>query len=174
MIRYAIAVEFGGQSVKIARVRSDGVVEDTYRFSLNQERPVSRNLFLLKHQESIKLLSAEHEIHAVGVASPNPYDSGSINLRFAQKPAYKNIIDFPLRDIILEAAHCNHLSDIYDAGAAVKGELWMGDIPQSGKILYLTLGTGLGACFIKDGKIIKGIEGATNSGELWDCQFQRC
>ena len=42
-----------------------------------------------------------------------------------------------------------------------------------GRYLFLTLGTGLGGCFIIDGKIVKGKEiGATESGEIWDYKFK--
>ena len=169
---YVIALEFGGQSVRTARVDSSGNLAGPYRFELAEENPPSLDEFICRVQSIIRKAKGSHGISAVGVACPNPYISGEIILNLDHKPAYAFLNRKPLEKYIVETAGCENLFDIYDAGAAVKGELWKGDLPSQGKHMFLTLGTGLGSAFVFDGEIIKGQSGAPESGEIWEIQYR--
>lgn len=168
---YVIALEFGGQSVKAARVDLAGNVVGPYRFELDERNPPSFNEFVKRVTSIIQKAKENHDITAVGVACPNPYISREIILQLEHKPAYEYANGKSLREHILEAAGCKNLFDTYDAGAAVKGELWKGDLPNQGRHMFLTLGTGLGSAFVFNGEIIKGQLGAPDSGEIWDLPY---
>ena len=168
---YVIALEFGGQSVRTARVDSSGNLTGPYRFALAEENPPSFGEFICGAQSIIRKAKGKYDISAVGVACPNPYISGEIVLNLDHKPAYAFLNRKPLRKHIVDAAGCENLFDVYDAGAAVKGELWKGDLPNQGKHMFLTLGTGLGSAFVFNGEIIRGQLGTPESGEIWEIQY---
>lgn len=167
-----IALEFGGQSVKAARVDPTGNLTGPYRFELDEKNPPTFDEFVYGFKSVVQKAKENYDIAAVGVACPNLYISENIIFHLDQKPTYEHVNGKPLREHILEAAGCDKLFDIYDAGAAVKGELWKGELPKKGRHMFLTLGTGLGAAFVFNGEIIKGELGAPDSGEIWDLQYK--
>lgn len=166
-----IALEFGGQSAKAARVDSTGNLTGPYRFELDEKNPPTFDEFVYGFKSVVQKAKENYDIAAVGVACPNLYISKDIIFHLDQKPTYGHVNGKPLREPILEAAGCDELFDIYDAGAAVKGELWKGELPKKGRHTFLTLGTGLGAAFVFNGEIVKGELGAPDSGEIWDLQY---
>lgn len=58
-----------------------------------------------------------------------------------------------------------------DAEAYALGEYWKGAISESKKALVITLGTGLGACFVFDGNCVKKGEYIPENGELYHLPF---
>jgi glucokinase len=171
-MNYVIGLEFGGQSVKAARVDQSGDLAGPYRFELEERSPPHFNEYVKGVTSIIQKAKENCDISAVGVACPNPYCSKGIILNLNHKPAYEHVNGKPMENYILGAAGCDSLFDIYDAGAAVRGELWKGDLPKKGRHMFLTLGTGLGSAFVFNGEIIKGRLGAPESGEIWDLQYK--
>lgn len=173
-----IALEFGGQSVKAARVTSSGEIAEIFKFALPQDVPLQlssdENGSDSFHKRLCSILRdarSDRTIAATGVAAPSPFDA-DVTFQLLQKPAYRHVNGNPLKPFIRIESDCNELYVLNDAAAAALGEIWKGRIKPAGRYLFLTLGTGLGGCFIVDGKIVKGEEyGATPSGEVWDYQF---
>lgn len=173
-MKNSIAIEFGGQSIKTAIIDLDGNLNSYNNMSLNQEDPPSFDDFERNFEALLKTTKENRKISAVGIAHPNPCDCRDLTFRLVQKPAYKNINGHSLKSLILAGTQHSEYQTIYDAGAAGLGELWQGKIEGRGRFLLLTLGTGLGAVFIKDGLIVTGqhVPGIPKSGELWDYQYR--
>jgi glucokinase len=171
---WLLALEFGGQSIKAARVRSSGDLVGPHTFALDQHNPLGRDEALESLRQTIARAKGGEPITAVGVGSPSPYDADSVTLHLAQKPAYVHLNGISLRKLIQSSAGCEQLVVANDAVVAAKGEIWQGGhIAAGGRYMMLTLGTGLGACYILDGEIVRGEDvGATASGELWDYPFE--
>jgi glucokinase len=172
-MNYAIAIEFGGQSIKAALVDLHGKVGSYNRMTLNQESPPSYNDFERDFDALMRATKGKSKTSAVGIAHPNPCDPKSLTFMLTHKPAYKYINGHPLKRLVLDGTGLAEYHTIYDAGAAGLGELWQGKIGEHGRFLLLTLGTGLGAVFIEDGLIVTGehVQGVPESGELWDYQY---
>lgn len=170
-MKYIISLEFGGQSVKAARVSSNGEVSGPFKLQFDQKNPLKLDEFLEGLRKIIHQAKGSEEILAVGVGAPNPYDAETLTFHLDQKPAYKYINNQPLKDEILKIAGCDKFFVMYDAGVAYLGEIWKGKMKPKGRFILLTLGTGLGACFIEDGEIVKARDGVPDSGEIWDYQF---
>lgn len=170
-MKYVISVEFGGQSVKAARVSSNGDMSGPFKLQLDQKNPLKLDKFLEGLRKIIHQAKGSEEILAVGVGAPNPYDDETLTFHLGQKPAYKYINNQPLKEEILKIVGCDKFFVMYDAGVAYLGEIWKGEMKPKGRFILLTLGTGLGACFVEDGEIVKGRDGVPDSGEIWDYQF---
>jgi len=171
---WILAIEFGGHSIKAASVNSKGNLINFSKFELNQTKPTNYNVFKDKLQKLIKKASSNKRISSVGIAVPNPVDKSFLKLKLRQKPAYKHINGKPIKDIISSAIDCRNFFIENDTEAAAYAEIWKDKKLSKGNYLFLTLGTGLGGCFISDGKIVKGKDfGATESGEIWDYNFKK-
>lgn len=173
-MKHAIAIEFGGQSIKAALIDLHGNLTCHNKMTLSQENPPSYDDFEGNFEALLQATIRDREISAVGIAHPNPCDTKSLTFRLGQKPAYEHINGHPLKSLILNGSGLSAFHTIYDAGAAGLGELWQGKIAAHGRFLLLTLGTGLGAVFIEDSLIVTGrdVKGIPNSGELWDYQYR--
>ena len=101
-------------------------------------------------------------IDAIGIGSPGPmdFDAGVV----INAPNLSNFVNVPLRDRIAAGTGRPTVLE-NDANAAVLGEYWAGAArdPQIRHVVMLTLGTGIGAGLVDDGKIVHGAFG--NGGE---------
>jgi glucokinase len=173
-MKNAIAIEFGGQSIKAAIIDLHGNMTSYKKMILSQENPPPYDVFVREFGSLLKATKGNRKISAAGIAHPNPCDCEDLTFRLVQKPAYKYVNGHSLKSLILDGIGLSEYHTIYDAGAAGLGELWLGKIEEQGRFLLLTLGTGLGAVFIEGGLIVTGrhVQGIPDSGELWDYQYR--
>lgn len=171
---WILALEFGGQSVKAARVNTLGKLVVPRSFPLDQKKPPTLESTLNHLSEMIQMVRQQTEIAAIGVGAPSPCDFDTLTFHLGQKPSYRHINGRRLRESIVAYAGCENLCAENDAIVAAKGEIWKGShVEEKGRYIFLTLGTGLGACYVVDGRLVRGEEfGATASGELWDYPYK--
>ncbi len=170
----AVGVDIGGTNLKIA------LVDRAARIVAQQSVPTvaSRGAESVV-QEVVKLAGGLltdrakcwSDVAGVGVASPGPLDlrTGRI-IKAANLPGWR---DVPLRDMIAAASGRPAFLD-NDANAAAFGEFWSrrvqanhqaeGNNHSADDLVLLTLGTGVGAGVILDGRILHGAR--DNAGEL--------
>ncbi|MGB9765001.1 MAG: ROK family protein [Candidatus Saccharicenans sp.] len=93
-----------------------------------------------------------HRLLATGVCIP-----GMVNPKkgLVWAPNIKGWKDFPLIKI-LKKEISGRLSVISDRTAYVLGEAWMGVAKDKKNVIYLAVGTGIGAGLMSDGRIIHG------------------
>ena len=173
-MKHAIAIEFGGQSIKAALINQQGDMTSKNNMSLSEENPTSYADFEGDFTALLQATSGGKEISAVGVALPSPFDPQDLTLNLTQKPAYKHINGHALKSLLLDATGLSEYYTLNDAAAAGLGELWQGKIEERGRFLLLTLGTGLGGVFMQDGLIVTGrqVPGIPESGEIWDYPYR--
>ncbi len=115
-----------------------------------------------------------HVLEGIGIAMPGPFDYVNgislikgvskynalygINIKEALKNKLKIKYDLP---VIFEN----------DASCFGLGECLSGEAKGFNKVIAITLGTGLGACFIKENKVIKA-DGVPEGGYLYNCPFK--
>ncbi|HJX69788.1 MAG TPA: ROK family protein [Dehalococcoidia bacterium] len=109
------------------------------------------------------------ELKGIGLSIPGPFDyEKGISL---MKHKFQNIYGLNLRSEITKMlALPERLPVIFeeDSAAFLKGEAWMGNAKGFNRIIGLTLGEGLGASFMVNGKITRDTsQGTPPDGELW-------
>lgn len=160
----AIGIDLGGTNLKAAAVDSSGHILGQQTFPL-QPQPTAAAA-LDKMVEMVDALLAEQSqtrnaLAGVGIGSPGPLSvtAGKI-VRAANLPGWE---DMPIRDELQSRIGCKVVFD-NDGNAAAFGEAWVGAGKDGADLVMLTLGTGVGAGIVMDGRIIRGH--FENAGEI--------
>lgn len=156
-----VGIDVGGTSVKEGLVNREGEVLS--KLSVPTP-PLVDEVGYAAVVDGIKnLLGAREEdvvLKGVGLAVPCPIpDDGNVKL-------IANLsLDLPGLRSALEAAFPEAaVVFLNDANAAALGELWRGAARGHRSMVFATLGTGIGAGVVVDGKVIGGANGA--GGEI--------
>ncbi|MDD4495003.1 MAG: ROK family protein [Eubacteriales bacterium] len=163
MMFYAIAIDIGGTNIKYGLVDSSGRIVYKSRRPSGAEKGAPQLIINVK-----KVIGEVLErykdipIHGIGIGSAGQIDHANGMVLFATPniPGYtamciKGIIESEMGiDTFVEN----------DVNASAIGEAWKGAAGETGKILCITIGTGVGGCIMFDGKIEKGISGS--AGEI--------
>jgi len=156
--RTYIGVDLGGTKVLAAKVNTSEIMETTHRFLPKDNGDPSVVIDLLK--EVISSLMTE-EIEAIGIGLPSIVDSSNgIVYDVHNIPSWKEVhlVDI-LSDYFQIPVFINN-----DANCYALGEAYFG-LGQDCKFMVgLTIGTGLGAGIVYQGKLLKDANGA--SGEF--------
>jgi glucokinase len=170
-MRFAIGVDLGGTSLRVAAVREDGHVLD--RATAQVKLLAGRDAVIDELCREARALIEKHhatspsggQLAGIGVGVPGIIylDTG----RLRKSPNLPGWEDFPVRDEIERRLGCNVILD-NDANVAAAGEHWLGAgralPPEADSLCLITLGTGVGGGLILDGKIWHGFLGM--AGEL--------
>jgi len=142
MSTYYAGIDIGGSKTLVASVDKHGVILEKVKFPT----PQSYDEFLVQLKETIKGLKVD-DFQAAGVAVPGLIDhKHGIGRRFGNLP-WK---DVPLQHDIERILHCPAALE-HDPTLAALSEAML--VKHVRKVLYVTVGTGIGAGLIVDGKI---------------------
>lgn len=101
------------------------------------------------------------DISAAGIGTPGPADyKAGIIINSTNMPAFKNV---PIRQMLSDGLHCPVVFD-NDANVACFGEFTAGAGKGVTDMVFFTLGTGIGAGVVSEGKLLRGSGG--NAAEL--------
>ncbi len=103
----------------------------------------------------------QQRIAGVGVATPGPIDAASGTV--VDPPHMPGWQRVPLRSILQEATGLPVVMD-KDVTAAVVAELWTGSTGSASSLVYIYIGTGIGAGLILGDEVVRGSSG--NAGEI--------
>lgn len=159
----AVGVDLGGTHLTVALVARDGQVAAKTSFPTPANRTpqaaiddILRTVAVLVGDHGMKL----SEVLGIGVAMPGPMSMRQGRIFRAANLSGWN--DVPLRDLLQK--RCQSTVTVEnDGNAAAFGEYWVG-AGNDRDLVMLTLGTGVGAGVILDGKILHGH--FENAGEL--------
>ena len=155
-MEYAIGIDIGGTNTKIGAVSKDGKVVAENRFSTTDANDYNSYMSLLvKAIKSLMELVGDGKCMGIGLGAPNAnYYTGAIemapNLPFTSGP----IIDTLRMNFNFE-----HMYLTNDANAAALGEKIYGGAKDMKDFIMITLGTGLGAGIVVNGKMVYGADG---------------
>jgi glucokinase len=153
-MKYSIGVDIGGTSIKT------GVVEETGTIILQSETPTGEDRaesitnVIISQIEKIRSESGQTGT-PVGVGVPGIVTPGGDILSFANIHSLEN---HPLGKILSDRFGTDIFID-NDANCAAAGELLFGAAKGARHCILVTLGTGIGAGIIIDGKIYQGVRG---------------
>lgn len=159
MLNMKIGIDLGGSHIAIGVVDKDGKILDKREKRLRGiEKKAIKKTIENEIITNVKEYSKLYKINEIGIAVPGTVSKQkvikSVNLGLKDYKIIENIqkeIDLPIK--IRNDAKCAALAE-YTYGA----------LKKYNRVLFLTLGTGIGGAIIIDGKLL-------NTGELPGCEM---
>ncbi|MEQ8476403.1 ROK family protein [Fulvivirga sp.] len=157
MIELIVGIDIGGTSTKFGLVDLDGKV--LFQSKIPTQTHEDFRDFIKDLSDSIKAgvekVGSNGKIIGIGIGAPNAnYYRGTIE--HAPNLNWKGVI--PIVDIIREDFNVPVLVT-NDANAAAMGEMIYGNAKNMNDFIVITLGTGLGAGIVCNGKLVHGHDG---------------
>ncbi|MEC3907045.1 ROK family protein [Tamlana sp. 2201CG12-4] len=176
--KVAIGVDIGGSHITSAAVdisTLEIIPETTYSVKVNNK--AAKEAILLNWSEAINKtlehVSKEADVN-IGFAIPGPFHYKTGLAKFEGNDKYENLYNASIPDELtkyIDAASVN-MRFINDATAFGVGVSAMGKAKSYSKTVVVTLGTGFGSAFIKDGVPLVNSEDVPEGGCLWDKPFK--
>jgi glucokinase len=158
-----IAIDLGGTKIAVALFEADGKVHGKQTVNLQQRQ--GAEVGDLIRQEASKLLHMAVRqglnMHAFGVCVPgiSHFDTGRV-----WAPNIPGWDDYPLRDEMtaMTAGEIPVYMDS-DRTCCILGETWRGAAQGCRNAIFLTVGTGIGAGIMVDGRVLRGAHDAAGA-----------
>jgi glucokinase len=156
--RFAIGVDLGGTNMRIAAVDESGKQLELITTSTEVKR--GRDLVVGDICDAIRALRKKFDgrghFAGTGIGVPGIIDmeSGTV----LQSPNLPDWTNYPVRDEIQRRLDSQVILE-NDANVAALGEKWMGAGRDAESMCMFTLGTGVGAGIVLDGKVWHGMTG---------------
>lgn len=155
--RHAIAVDVGGTKIAAAVVGSGGDIVSRIRQPTDRRggEAVAMQVEELARRVLEQAGVAWDAIAAVGVDVPGIYLAGTGEVWAPNLPGWDRI---PLLAMLQAALPCPVVIDS-DRAACVLGEQWRGAARGLTDVVFVTVGTGIGAGIISGGRLCRGAQG---------------
>jgi len=172
----AIGVDLGGQSLKLATVDKNGVCHHARQVPVNSEYSADEMTDWLAKQITAQLAETRKHgwsIRGIGMVLPGYMNRQRTRILFAANLAGLNDTDLPEK---LAARFELPMGFDADCNGAAMAEYRFGAGRGSQRLTVVTVGTGIGAGVIFDGKLVRNFGHAAGSlGHIIvDPQGQRC
>lgn len=162
MKKYVFGVDVGGTTIKMGFFTVDGELLEKWEIPTRTENNSENVLPDIAAAIDLKLAEKgilKEEVSGVGFGVPGPVTKEGViqmnaNLGWRNKNAAKELGE-------LTGLFCMGGNDVKTAGL---GEMWKGGAAEYKDAVFITIGTGVGAAIIVDGKVILGAKGA--AGEV--------
>ncbi len=158
MERICFGVDIGGTSVKLGLVSEDGKLLKKLEFPSQKQQEVMFDE-IAQHIRNVLAEYPDAQCVGVGVGVPGPVlqksmVQGCVNLGWGDVNVAEELSSRLSLPVLVEN----------DANLATLGEMWQGAGRGCRNLVMFTVGTGIGAGVIADGRIISGAVGA--AGEV--------
>ena len=182
MKHWTIGIDLGGTKIDIGLVNPQERIVERRRIPTNdQDGPqtvverIAREIAELE-----KHLPSDERIAALGICTPGPvdFDRGMV----LDPPNIRGLNNTPLRDMLSERLNIP-VSLEHDAKAAGLGDFHYGAGRDAESMVYVVVGTGVGAAIIADGQVYRGEHNSAGEfghmtmdryGELCACGSRGC
>ncbi len=170
--RHAIAVDVGGTKIAAAVVDSGGDIVSRIRQPTDRRggEAVAVQIAELARQAVEQVALAWDAIAAVGVDVPGIYFAGTGEVWAPNLQGWDRI---PLRAMLEAALPCPVVMDS-DRTACVLGEQWRGAARGLTDVVFVTVGTGIGAGIISGGRLCRGAQGIAGAAGWLALTPQSC
>lgn len=160
-----IALDLGGTKIAGAIISADGDVMFSHKNLLKGRKGDEVGALIVENLTRLLNKARYHKINirAVGVCVPGSVEPITGRVWAPNIPGWE---DFPLRDLLKSAIKDDEINVYIDNDRIcyVYGEMWQGAAKNCKNVIFIAVGTGIGAGIIVDGKAIHGasnIIGAT-------------
>lgn len=177
--RFAIAMDVGGSHITSAIVDLSEMKvfeESLFKVSFDSNLPTAEVMDFWEN--AIRTLLEKSEVgklSGIAMAVPGPFDYEDGTCWIKDQDKYDNFYGLNIKDLLRERFDFDLDFPIVfenDAKSFGKGEVYknMENLPKN--VMAITLGTGLGACFIENGKIVSTGITVPKNGEIWDLPYK--
>jgi glucokinase len=146
-----VGVDVGGTSVRAGVVDATGAVHDTARVAT----PRSEAALEAAVAQVVGWLAGRYPVGAVGLALAGFVTPDRRGVRFAPHLAWR---DAPVADRIAERLALPVVVE-HDANAAALAERRFGAAAGAATVVFVAIGTGIGAALLLDGELYRGAHG---------------
>ncbi|MFF2092192.1 ROK family protein [Paenibacillus sp. NPDC058174] len=182
-----LAFDVGGTQIKAAAVVGGSIIEETISHydslaGLSAEAIIAH--FAECAADIVRRAGGEPlPIGGIGMAFPGPFDYENGISRIQGLGKFESLYGLPVGELLLEAfrgheALAGRLASSFaikfenDAALFGLGEAGYGEARGFGRVTCLTIGTGLGSCFLADGRLIKNGPDIPAHGWLYNLPYQ--
>jgi glucokinase len=173
---HRVAVDIGGSHVTAALVDMDNrrvLAGSVHRQPVLEARPAAE---ILDAWSAVCLAAAEAgpTPEGLGLAVPAPFDvQAGVSLMTHKFQALRGL---PLVLLLRQRWTGSVLASVpvsiaNDADCFALGEWWAGLAEGAARVIGITLGTGLGSGFVRDGRIVTRAGDVPQGGEIWDLPY---
>ena len=155
-IRFCGAVDVGGTKISSALFTSEGSIFCKRKVAIDKsraEKPVDQIIDIINTLEGCAR-EEKGELAAIGIDIPGVVFHRTGRVWAPNIPGWD---DFPLREKIQEKVKLPLILES-DRSAYVSGEQWQGIAKDMRNVVFLAVGTGIGAGLIIDGRLCHGSE----------------
>lgn len=177
--KYAIGMDIGGTHITSAVIDvTDMKVLDAsvHKESFNSNLPVNEVMdFWEKSIRRSLQNSAIKKINGIAVCMPGPFDYEKGISMIKGQAKYENFYGLNVSNLIRERLSLPDDFNVFfenDATCFGKGEVYKEKQNLSKRVMAVTLGTGLGSCFIDKGTSISSGDLVPKDGEIWNLPFK--
>jgi glucokinase len=176
---YAIGMDVGGTHITSAvidvtdmKVLKSSVHKECFDSNL----PVDQVMEFWEKSIRFSLINSEVEnIDGITICFPGPFDYKNGISMIKGQDKYENFYGLNISDLIRERLSLSDDFTVFFENDAVcfgKGEVYKDKKNLSKKVMAVTLGTGLGSCFIDKGVSISSGSQVPTDGEIWNLPFK--
>ncbi|MDH4219137.1 MAG: ROK family protein [Candidatus Aminicenantes bacterium] len=152
--KFCGAVDVGGTKIASALFTCDGLMLHKSKISIDKTEPKKSVFQIIDIVENLERCARieRGDVAAIGIAIPGVvfHDKGLV-----WAPNVPGWDHFPLRDKLMEDIKVPLVLDS-DRSAYVLGEQWCGAAKNMKNVVFLAVGTGIGAGIIIDGRLCRG------------------
>lgn len=176
---YAIGLDIGGTHITAAVInKTDMKVLDfsLCKESFNSNLPADQVMNIWKKVISTALENSKiKDITGIAVCMPGPFDYEKGISWIKDQSKYEYFYGLNVRELLLESLNFSKDFPVLFENDAVcfgKGEVFKNQENLSKKVMAVTLGTGLGACFIDNGISINSGNSVPADGEIYNLPYK--
>jgi len=163
-----LGVDVGGSHITTALVDIDkGVIlrDTAARESLNSMGTVEKILDTWVSCIRQSLSVAATSGVSIGIAMPGPFEYENGISRISQQPKFRSLYGLPLKHLLggMLGLSEERIYFMNDACSFLKGEMLGGALRGQDHVMGITLGTGLGSAFSRNGEVV--------DADLWQSPF---
>ena len=144
-----IGIDLGGSHIAIGVVNSEGKIVEKVETKISglpiEEKKEVIEKYIIENCENLR---QKYEITSIGIAVP-----GTVNSKKIIRAANIGIEDYEIAQILKEKLNLPILL-ANDAKCAALAEKIYGCLKESNRVLFFTLGTGIGAAVIINNKLL--------------------
>lgn len=176
---HAIGLDIGGTHITAAVInKTEMKVLDfsLCKESFDSNRPVHEVMNIWKKVISTSIENSKiNDITGIAICMPGPFDYKTGICWIKDQSKYEHFYGLNIRELLLETL--DFPSDFpvlfeNDAVCFGKGEVFKQQENLSKKVMAVTLGTGLGACFIDKGTSISSGNSVPTDGEIYNLPYR--
>ncbi|WP_051237235.1 ROK family protein [Paenibacillus pinihumi] len=182
-----LAFDVGGTQIKAAAVIGGSIVDETvaqYESRAEQSAEDIITHFAGIAADIVKKISGEPlPIGGLGLAFPGPFDYANGISRIKGLGKFESLFGLPVGKLLLEAIQSNSelgarllpsfdIKFENDAALFGLGEARYGEARFCERAVCLTIGTGLGSCFLENGRLVKNHDLIPDQGWLYNVPYQ--